>query len=116
MCRWESLPHMATSCQKCTGLEISRKLDNFVPIVSDQTPLSVAARTMTGTVRSLIPVGREQFCSFDLEGTGYLDLPGEGEGSRATKDSYIYPERIVQESQEKVSSIENQYMLSKPIT
>lgn len=107
---------MATSCQKCTGLELSRKLDNFVLIVSDYQPLSVAARTMTGTVRSLIPVGREQFCSFDSESTGYLDLPGEAEGSRDTRDSYLYPERIVQESQEKVSSTENQYMLSKPIT
>lgn len=76
----------------------------------------MAARTMTGTVRSLIPVGREQFSSFDSEGTGYLDLPGEGEGSRAMKDSHLYPERIVQESQEKVPSIENQYVLSKPVT
>lgn len=44
----------------------------FVPVLSEQNVLSMAARMMTGTVRSLIPLGSKHFPSSDLTGVDSL--------------------------------------------
>lgn len=100
----------------CIMLEVHRfgyltELVTFCSATRDQTPLFVAAKTMIGTTRYLIPMGTEQFCSSNSAGIDYWGSPAESEKFRVMR--ILSSERMVWESQKKkkVSTTENQYML-----